>query len=153
MRNRTAYTLVEIIVVIAILGIIIAMTIPNTNYFKSIRESLEVKELRRDILFTRNKAIVDSKIYKIKFIEDDNSYKISTGSDSESITIKTKYFEHGIKLNTREGSKTFTFNTNGTTSESGTIYFLDRIGDEYKLSITPVSCKVNIEKSIQPIKK
>lgn len=153
MKNRTAYTLVEIIVVIALLGIIIAITIPNTNYFKAIRESLEIKELKRDILFARNKAIIDSKIYKIKFIEDDNGYKISTGSDSKVITIKTKYFEHGIKLNTREGSKTFTFNPNGTTTDSGTIYFYDRIGAEYKLSITPVTCKVNIKKGIQPIKK
>ncbi|OLS03926.1 type II secretion system protein [Tissierella creatinophila] len=153
MKNRTAYTLVEIIVVIALLGIIIAMTIPHTNYFKAIRESLEIKELKRDILFTRNKAIIDSKIYRIKFIEDDNSYTISTGSASESITIKTKHFEHGIKLNTKEGSKTFIFNSNGTTTDSGTIYFLDRLGNQHKLSITPVSCKVNIEKEIQPIKK
>lgn len=153
MKSRDAYTLLEIIIVIALLGIIVAMTTPNTNYFKSIRESLEIKELRRDILFTRNKAIIDSKIYMIKFINDNNSYVIFTGSDSKPNKIKTKYFEHGTKLNTKEGSKTFTFNPNGTTTDSGTIYFHDRIGAEYELSITPVSCKVNIKKGIQPIKK
>lgn len=153
MKNRTAYTLVEIIVVIAILGIIIMMAIPNTNYFKAMRESLEIKELKRDILFTRNKAIIDSKIYRIIFIDQDNSYIIYTGSNPKLGTIKTKCFEHGTKLNTRTGSKTFTFNPNGTTADSGTIYFCDRIGAEYELSITPVSCKVNIKKGIQPIKK
>lgn len=146
MKNRTAYSLIEVIIVIALLGIIITMITPNTNYFKNIKESLEIKELKRDILFARNRAIIDCKIYEIKFMGNDNSYIIYTGSGTKPNTIKSKSFEHGTKLSTKDGSKTFRFNPNGTITNSDTIYFYNRSGIQHRLSITPVTCQVTIRK-------
>lgn len=148
MINRKGYSLIEILVVIALLSIVIVMTTPNINYFKNLRESLEIKELKRDILFARNKAIIECKIYEIKFIQNENSYVIHTASNIKSNTIKHKSFEHGIKLNIKNGSKTFRFNPNGTITNSDTIYFYNRNGIQYRLSITPVTCQITIKKDV-----
>lgn len=139
--KRVGYTLIEMLIVLALLGILLAMAFPSTNYFKSHRESLEIKELKRDILYTRNKAIIECKVYYISFDVKNNYYKIFSIDDS----VKTKYFEHGTRLSGEDGSSTFIFNTNGNTGVSGSVYFYDRAEVKHKLTITPVSCKVNIE--------
>ncbi len=143
MEKRNAYTLIELIVTIAILAILVAMTVPNLGYFKSIREAQEIKELKRDILFARNKAILDCKDYGIEIRIDDNSYRIYSGLE----TIKIKYFKYGTKLNNKGKLPKILFKTNGTTEVGGPIYFLNRIGEEYKLTITPVTCRISINKN------
>lgn len=142
MKNKDAYTLIEIIVTLAILGILVLMTIPNLGYFKSIREAQEIKELKRDILFARNKAILDCKDHGLEIRTNDNSYRIYSGLD----TIKIKKFEHGTKLSNRGKLPKIVFKNNGTTEVSGTIYFLNRRGEEHELSITPVTCRITIKK-------
>ena len=51
MKMKRGYTLIELIIVIVILTIIIIMTIPNTSYFNSLRERIELQEFKKDILF------------------------------------------------------------------------------------------------------
>lgn len=146
MKKRSAYTLIELIVVIAILGIVMAIVLPNTNFFKAIEESLEIKELRRDMLYSRNKAILDSKDYKITFDVKDNKYTVDRGIGKARIVLIRKTFEHGTVLSSKDGGNEIIFKANGTVGKADSIYFYDRLGDMHKLSVTPVSCKVNIEK-------
>lgn len=146
MKKRLGYTLIELIVVIAILGIVMTIVVPNTNFFKSIQESLEIKELRRDMLYARNKAILDSQDYRITFNLEDNNYTIDRSIGSSRIVLIRKSFEHGTVLSSRDGGNEIIFKANGTIGKSHSIYFNNRLGDMYKLSVTPVSCKINIEK-------
>lgn len=152
MKKRSAYTLVEVIVVIAILGIVMAIVLPNSNFFKSIKESLEIKELRRDMLYSRNRAILDSQDYKITFDIKNNNYIIDRSIGSDRIVLIRKTFEHGTVLSSGDGGNEIIFKANGTVGKSDSIYFYDRLGDMYRLSVTPVSCKVNIEKHKSNIK-
>lgn len=145
MKNKRGYTLVELVVVIAILGIIITMTIPNTGYFQAIRESNELKEFKRDILFARNKAIVESRVYILKLMNDANGYIIKGGSNSDF--MKIKYFENGIVLNKNNSSGDVHFNANGTIANAKTISLHNRNGQEYKLVITPVRGLVDIREA------
>lgn len=92
MGDRKAYTLIELILVLALLFIIVAMTIPNTNFYLSIAKNQELKELKKDLLFARNKAIIESQVYIVSFDSKDNRY-----------IIKTKIF-------TYKGKKTRTWN-------------------------------------------
>lgn len=143
MVKRKAYTLVEVIVVIAILGIILAITVPNSGYLKTVRENMELKEFKRDILFARNKAIMESKIYTLKLMNVENGYSIK--SSSELDYSKIKYFENGIVLNKSNKVQNVFFNSNGTVACSGTISLHDRNGKEYKLTITPVRGLIDIK--------
>ena len=90
MNKRSAYTLIELIVVIALLGIILVMTMPNSKLFNTLNQALELKEFKRDMLFARNKAIIDSRRYVISFIYEENGYIIE--KDSQKLKVKTKYF-------------------------------------------------------------
>ncbi|MGO1470375.1 MAG: prepilin-type N-terminal cleavage/methylation domain-containing protein [Tissierella sp.] len=145
MNNKRGYTLVELVVIIAILAIIVIMTIPNTGYFKSMMESSELKEFKRDIMFARNKAIVESKIYILKLMNDDNGYIVK--SSSKSGFEKIKYFENGIVLNKNNNCDDIHFNSNGTVSNAKTISLHDRKGKEYRLVITPIRGLVDIKES------
>ncbi len=143
MNKRSAYTLIELIVVIALLGIILVMTMPNSKLFNTLNQALELKEFKRDMLFARNKAIIDSRRYVISFIYEENGYIIE--KDSQKLKVKTKYFTKGLKLNKRNDLKSITFNANGTITNSGTIYFYDRNDQEYKMTIPPVRGLIEIE--------
>lgn len=143
MKNKNAYTLIEIIVTLAILGIVLAMALPNIGYFKAIREAQEIKELKRDILFARNKAILDGKEYGIQIRKDDNSYIVHRGLE----IIKIKHFEHGTKISNRGGAPKILFKANGTTVVQGSIYFLNRLEEEYQLTISLIACKIDIKKT------
>lgn len=145
MKRWRGYTLIELIIIVAILSIILVMTIPNTGYFRCIRETNELKEFKRDILFARNKAIIDSKIYTLRFLNEDNGYIIESSHPSDF--KKTKYFEHGIVLSGNNNIKKILFHANGTISNSGTISFKNRNGKEYELIITPIRGLVDIREA------
>lgn len=144
MKKMKGYTLIELLTILAILGIVISMTMPNSDYFKTIRENNELKTFKRDVLFARNKAITESKIYKLRFLYEDNAYMIKAVDLGVGDFEKTEYFEHGIVLNKNNSIKEVLFNKNGTISNSGTIKFKRRDGKEYKLVITPVRGLVDI---------
>ena len=145
MKKRSGFTLIELIVVIAILGIAISIVAPNTNFFKAMKESLEIKELKRDMLYARNRAILDSKDYTITFDVERNSYTIDRGIGDLRILLSHKVFKHGTVLNSKE-QNTFSivFKANGTVGGSGSTSYNDRLGDRYKISISPVAYGVSI---------
>lgn len=143
MKKRIGYTLVELVVVIALLAIIMLMTIPNTGLFKALSEDIELKEFKRDVHFARNKAIIDSRIYTIKFLYEENGYRIQTEATGPS--IKIKHFKSGLKLTKERGIPDVKFNSNGTITNSGTIYFSDRNDKKYKMTIPPVRGLIDIK--------
>ena len=62
MKNKLAFTLVELIIVIALIGILLLIALPNSEYFNKLKEMAEIKEFRRDVLLARNKAIMEGDI-------------------------------------------------------------------------------------------
>ncbi|MBC8590586.1 type II secretion system protein [Wansuia hejianensis] len=143
MGDRKAYTLIELILVLALLFIIVAMTIPNTNFYLSIAKNQELKELKKDLLFARNKAIIESQVYIVSFDSKDNRYIIKT--KKKSSPIKVKKLEHGIKLNEEISVKSIYFLPSGATENSNTIYLQDKNKKKYEVTITPVTGRVEIK--------
>lgn len=140
---RKGYTLIELIFVIIILGVITSMILPNVNVIKRIKAKNEINELRKDILFARNKAIIENKIYNIYFSIEKNKYIIR--SSEETSIIKTKEFNYGVELEDRGNMKTLKFNPNGTPGSSGTIFLKDSFGKSHRITVTPVSGRLGIE--------
>lgn len=63
MTARKGYTLIEILIVLALFfQFFLSLGLPNTKFYGRIREKQEIDEFRKDLLFSRNRAIIESKI-------------------------------------------------------------------------------------------
>lgn len=133
---KKGYTLIEIILVLAILSIITSLSLPNLKIINKIRIRNDINEFRKDILYARNKAILESDYCNIYLNFDSNKYTIRNNESSP--IIKSKEFNYGLKLEERSNLTKLQFNPNGTTGSSGTLYLRDGLGKIHKITIRPV---------------
>lgn|SRR5690625_1165524 len=140
--NRVAYTLMELLLVLAILSIISLLAIPNTKFFLNMREQQELNELKKDLLYARNRAIVEGRSYFVYFDRERNQYIIRYSETSPP--VKVKEFKHGIKIWKDNSTSILRFNANGRPGESGSIYLVDRKNNRYKLSLTPATGRIEL---------
>src|SRR5699024_647160 len=142
MRQR-GYTLIETLLVIALISIVLGITLPKTNYFMDIKELRELENFKRDLMFTRNRAIMESKNYTVQFNVSQNSYSVRPENNIHK-RITTK-FASGIRIDDLNNVTSFTFMYNGTTKDSGTLYLRNRKNKKYKVSVSPVTGRINLD--------
>lgn len=138
--NREGFTLIEMIIILTLISIIFSIAYPNRNFYRSIKEKREMEEFRKDLLFARNKAIVESRDYMVYFHLDENGYEIRKSENSP--IFKKKTFQYGLKLEPTNLVKSFTFKSNGTTTGGNTLYFRDSYNNKYKVTLTPATGRV-----------
>lgn len=141
MKAKKGYTLIEIVVVIALLGIILSIALPNMNFYKKFMEKQEIAEFRKDLLYARSMAIIENTRYYVNFSKENNSYSINTGETSP--TIKRKVFANGLKLNNNEVGH-FIFNPSGAAGNSNTIYIKSNRNQMYVISLSPATSRIEI---------
>ncbi len=139
MKRLKGYTLIELIIVLALFGILLTFTFPSLGLLDRFKTNQELKQLRRDILYTRNQAIVKGQAYRLELDYDKNEYYILVDGSK----IKIVNFESGLKL-VRTPFKSVVFERTGVPSGAGTIVLKSDTGNRYHVSITPVIAKVNI---------
>lgn len=143
-------TLIEILIVISIVSILLMVTILKGSFLKDFKEKQELKEFKYDIEYTRNRAIVESKIYYIEINSKENYYSISNYSNIGKNIVKKKEFTQGIKLlGTNIRNDEIIFGYSGAPRASGTIYLENGKGEKIEITIVPVTGKVNIRKISQ----
>lgn len=142
-KGKKAYTLIEVLLVIALISIITSIFIPNTRMFQNIKAKNEIKEFRKDLLFARNAAILENSYYYIYFEIDKNRYFIKKATTESP--IKTKDFDHGISLDNRSNITVLQFNPNGRPGNSGSIYLTDLNNKAYKITVTPATGRIDCE--------
>lgn len=85
-RNlKNAYTIIEMVMVIIIIGILAALAVPRFNSFYSIKLNGAAKKLVSDIRFTQQIAISEHTYTRIVFdiaAETYTAYKYDTGTSS-----------------------------------------------------------------------
>ena len=144
MTSRGAYTLIEILIVLALLSIFMAIAIPSLGIINNFKEKQELNELKRDLIFLRNKAITENCYYEVNIDLKKNSYRL--GITQHQSSIKSKVFESGLKF-IKHGETTadlLRFSPSGSPSKAGSFVVEKRNGDRYKFSIAVTSGKVNI---------
>ena len=139
MKRLKGYTLIELIIVLALFGILLNLTFLKFSVLDKFKTKQELKQLRRDILYARNQAIVKGKAYYFELDYDKNGYYILI--DGEKIKIVS--FESGLKL-VRTSFKTVIFERTGVPSKAGTIVLKSKEGKRFEARITPIVAKVNI---------
>lgn len=144
MTSRRAYTLIELLIVLALLSLMGAIAIPNLGIINNFKEKQEFNELKRDLLYSKNKAITENCHYEINIDIKLNNYEIiDRGTNTR---IKIKPLQSGLKFIQAKDTTTNTikFSPTGAPSISGTFVIQRRNEDRYKFSIVPVTGKLNI---------
>lgn len=140
--SSKGYTLIEVLMVIALLSILLAIAIPNMGFYRRIGENQEIRELKKDMLFARNRAIAENRIYFVHFVPSINSYEIRR--EAFGPIVKSKTLGKGLLIEDREIGRPIGFTPNGTTIDSGTIYIKSSRGQRYVLTVTPATGRIGI---------
>lgn len=132
--SRDAFTLLEIILVIAIIAICSLTISIAVSPIENFENSTAVKGIVRDIIHTRNAAISANQKTRINFSEDYYESEllkepITLPEDMSIEYHNTDYFE---------------FTSNGSPSMSGRIYI--KVGRKYQtITVEPVTGRVNLK--------
>lgn len=140
-KKQQGYTMIEMIIVLALFSIFLSITMPHSNMFKGLKEQQELREFKKDILYTRNKAIVESKRHVFYLDYDKNSYFIKRNSDEILKEHTLKY----IKLLRNPNYNEIAFTSSGTSSIADTFYLRDSRGKKYSLSIGVNTGKITLK--------
>lgn len=81
-QHRTGYTLVEILVVIAILGLATAMVVPHLIKPGSLQVQAAVRLVMSDILIAQNDAVAKQAVRRMIFEPTNNRYRLADQNDA-----------------------------------------------------------------------
>lgn len=143
MTARKGYTLIEILIVIALFSILLSLALPNLNFYLNFMERQEMEEFRNDLLYARNMAILENRYYIVYFFQDLNAYMIKTGEHSPA--IKNKTFNNGLRLSKNSTTTNFTFTSTGAPANSGTVYIVNRKGRRYRVTLSPATGRIEVK--------
>ena len=143
MGRIKGYTMIELIIVLALFALLLSISYPTLGIVNNYKEFQELKEFKRDVLFARNQAIVNNKVYSCIIDYPNNGYIINT----EGKNIKKYNFQYGVKLIDNAGAvRLFTFGGNGVPLKTGIIRVdLDSKNNYYYLTVTPVIGKISLK--------
>lgn len=143
-NDKKGFMLIEMIIVITILSILLTIPMLNTKYLSSFIEWKEINELKEDIYYARNRAIIESKIYSVDILVDKNSYAIYNYDLSRKL-VKSKKLKGDLKFKyTTIKNDEIMFSYLGIPIETGSIILSNSRGEEIKIAVTPVTAKINV---------
>ncbi len=143
--KNNGYSLLELIVVVAILSVVLGISTPSIRtYFYSLEEK-ELREIKRDLAAARNSAIIERKSFLFAVNINNNSYYIA---DQDKVTTikKNVNLKSGLKLKSNNFSNILKFTPSGAPANGGSLVLSDSKGREIKLTITPATGKINVYK-------
>lgn len=142
-KGKLGYTLLELIVVLALFAILLSIAIPSTGIITHIQEKNELRTFKRDILSARNSAVIEKCVYILKIDNDKSEYNISKSTNATYL-IKNVDFKYGIKVSPGNLTTRINFNSTGAPSDAGTINLTNRKGEKIEIRITPATGSVNL---------
>lgn len=142
--NGLGYTLIELIIVLALMCIVLSIAIPSISLMFNTSEKKELLEFKRDINFARNSAVMENKTYTLSINVPKNGYRIIR-EKNELLVVKSKEFTNGIVLKLDNLDHFITFYPTGTPNKAGTIRLTNRKKQDIRMTITPATGKVNIK--------
>ncbi|MEW6334909.1 MAG: GspH/FimT family pseudopilin [Thermodesulfobacteriota bacterium] len=125
--NKTGLTLLELIIVVAILGIVSAIAAPNfMNYMAERRLKGAARMVMSDLMAARQNAVSRNHEFKVFFSEDQMTYTIladannngsaDTGEATEAKNIRNDYYDIALGASANP-----IFSPRGTASPGSTV--------------------------------
>jgi len=98
MINKRAFTLVELLLVMVVLSVIVALSVPN---FNQTLKRFELKKTAQDMVYlirwAQSRAIQDNSEYRLVFLDELNSYQILRADSSQTSSNK-KFISIPIRM-------------------------------------------------------
>lgn len=138
--KQQGYTLIEILIVLTLLSIIISIGTPSIKVIGRFEEKQEIKNLKRDILYARNNAILEGSIYQFEINHKKNFYSIS----NKNKTIKKIELAYWDILSGNNFTSVIRFSPSGSPNKAGTFTLKNEKGYTIELRISPVTGKLNV---------
>jgi prepilin-type N-terminal cleavage/methylation domain-containing protein len=144
-RQRSGFTLVEILAVVVILGIASAIVIPQMGTRDDMRAASAARTLVADLIYAQNMAISTGKKVYVKFDVTNNNYTLlstaASGGDVamiNPITQTTYTQQFGATGSGWQGMTISSASFNGATASYASLYTIafDEIGSPYVFSYT-----------------
>lgn len=88
MRNSKGFTLIEILVVVAIIALISALAMPSISSFFQISLGSTSREMASIIKEAYNAAVVTGKVYRVAYDLKENSYWVEAGPSNSLLDTK-----------------------------------------------------------------
>ncbi|MBU5437515.1 GspH/FimT family protein [Tissierella sp. MSJ-40] len=142
MNGIKGFTLIELILVLALLSLFLVIGLPNIKYITYMKEKQELREFKRDIAYARNNAIVQRKIYNLTIDQKNNGY-IIIKADKIPVIVKDVSFKYGTIVLRNNFNNSINFYPTGSPSVGGTIYLTNSKKESIKITITPATGKIN----------
>lgn len=146
-RSDRAFTLAELLLVLAILGMLILLAAPALNSIGRSR-SLEIaaRTLAMDIRTMQQKAITTGRGQRIEFRLYNNDYLIRDIVTEERYRVRlpegVNY--HSVNFNPFFGHPSFTFRHTGNPSMGGTVELIDSEGNIMAVIVTVATGRVRV---------
>lgn len=142
---KKAFTLIEMIAVISILGIILMIAVLNISQFYTILEEDEINTFVNDLNYARRLAITSREDVMVLIDEDGKGYEIRLNSDKDFANKDYDFTRLTIISNTSTSNGRLTFKAKGTVANPLT-YILEGEDGNYEVSIQVATGKVNVRK-------
>ena len=159
-RSRLAYTLVEVLIVVTIIGIAGAVVVPRMLAAGTLGVQAAARMIIADILYAQNDAVAQQKPRQVIFTPDADKYRLADaegttlhvnwrGGSSENYVVdfqKDSRFQ-GVDLISADfdGETSLTFDDMGAPSSGGTIEIqFDKT--KYRITVAAFTGRVTVEK-------
>lgn len=76
-RSRTGFTLVELLIVIAVLGVVVGVFLPRLETSIPDRLAAAIRALASDLEYTRELAVANNSRYRLQFSVASNEYELT----------------------------------------------------------------------------
>ena len=140
MDGRPGFTLIELIMTLALISILLLIVTPNTNIYSNYLQDREISTLVRDLKTTRTRAVSEGRSYTFQIVQDGSGYYIRN-TDNETMTRVDFQF---LIIHV-EGGSGFTFFSSGSVNGSETLRLSDSNNRTYKLSVGVATGKITLK--------
>lgn len=142
MRKNQGFTLIELLITMALIGILLLIAIPRTDVFSPYYGNLELKNIRRDILATRARAIAEGKMHAFNILDNGYGYIIR---DNQTKIIKTVNLD-SVRILT-PAKTVFYFNSQGGVANPNTVKIRCENNQIFELKVGVGTGKITLEKA------
>lgn len=147
MKKTKGFTLIELIVTMAILGLLIGIGALRFDFLSNYQEKIEIESVVRAINEARNSAISSGYAYSVKFSERENMIQINSEIESVKNENKDAVFSENLylqKLKVVGEDNIVKFNATGAPDNPGK-YQINGNKKKYTITIEIATGKVNLD--------